>query len=367
MKESAEVQLIEEEISQEELTLKHALSKNSVSALKDLIKVFDAIPIDPKASKPELINNLVPSIPKESISVIIDKAFNPKIRYTAFVASFDSELPTNEEFEERIVEYNTEYDYNHNDLLKNGHIDRSYLEYHQKLNNELIFILSAFRKILRFDPEARESTPSTSLKKIRITVNENTKLITVYTGNKDYFEKALIAMYKLLGKSVKAVSINLSGVLPSDTQEFSFPTVKILDYIYHGLTRIGKIGLINAVELDTPSKSKNPQTVKVKGDDLLTDEVICKYLFIHKRDLVGIRTHFTFVIEENEYPTSIELLIKDDRIKIGIKKENYSFEQLDLFFGLIQKNINEFLRNRGLINSMELQKILSRLSTLAVK
>ncbi|OMF14419.1 hypothetical protein BK131_13235 [Paenibacillus amylolyticus] len=86
----------ESQESQQELTLLHALSKHSVSGLKDLKKEFDPTPIDPKAKKPDLINELLPSIPKESINAIIDKAFNPKIRYTAYIASFDADLPDGE-------------------------------------------------------------------------------------------------------------------------------------------------------------------------------------------------------------------------------------------------------------------------------
>ncbi|PQP82886.1 hypothetical protein C0Q44_16070 [Paenibacillus sp. PCH8] len=355
------------EESQQELTLLHALSKHSVSGLKDLKKEFDPTPIDPKAKKPDLINELLPSIPKESINAIIDKAFNPKIRYTAYIASFEADLPDGEEIAKKTEGFNSDHQYQNEDLLTNGHVERSTLEYVHTIKGESIFVFSSYRKELKFDPEARESTPSTSVKKIRISVDNSTKLITMYTGNKDILGDVLRAMYYIFGKSVKTVSINLAGIVPVDTQEFSYQTVKVLDYIYHGLTELGKLGVINSIELDTPLKSKKPQLVKVKGDDLLTDEVICKYLFIHKRDLVGIRTDFTIILNGFEYLISVELGLKDDKIKVSIKKDHYSLDQLDIFFKLIEENVSIHMANRGLINAQDLHLILSRLSNLALK
>lgn len=352
----------------EELTLQHALSKNSIKGLKELNQRFDATPIDPRAKKPELIKNLLPSIPKESINVIIDEAFNPKIRYNAYLATFESEFPQEDQVIQEIQNYNLKYHYNSDEsLLVDGYIEKNSIELLRTLGNETTFVFSIHRRELRFDPEARESSPITSIKKIRVVVNSINKLITVFTGDKDYFDKVLVSMYSIFGKSVKAVSLNLTGILPVDTSGFSFHTVKALDYIYHGLTQIGKLGMITAIELDTPSKSKNPQVVKVKGDDLLTDEVICKYLLIHSRDLVGIKAYFTFIIDSNEYKTSIELGLKDSKIKISIKKENYSLDMLDSFFKLLQDNVRTNIENRGLININGLQPILSKLSTLALK
>lgn len=351
-----------------EFTLKHALSRKSFPDIKDLSKRYNpSEQINPRAGKPELIDGLIPNIPKEEQERIIDSVFNtPKSRYTAHLAVYETEVPNKEKIEQECNTYNIQfnkYDIKLEEYQTNQKEEIQLVSYDQE---ELWFYYTNTVRRPDFDHDSMESRPLVIAYKIRIVINLTKKLVTIFTGDKDLFNQALTAIASVLGKSFKPLNPNKTGITPTVSGSFSFHTVKILDFIYHGLSIVGTIGGINQIELDTPSKSKKPQKVKVQGDDLLDDKSICDYLVLYGRDLVGLKLDFFFEIEEEKFKTTVDFSIRDNRVKIGIKKDNYSIEKVKEFFEILENNTRTFLEKPGLINEKGTSEILERIRKTAL-
>lgn len=351
-------------------TLKHALSKKSVPELKKLKEELDVIePINLNVSKPKIIDNLTPVIPEEYYEAIVESVFHdPSIRYSAHLGYYDSEIPTEKVMNEFCEKYNDLHQWPINqEFIKP--VEKHELKLIKYNQNDSIYEIhySLYKKRLNYNPDARQSLPQIQRKIVRVLVNDNKKLITVFTGDKDIFNDILSSIMPIFNGSVRPYDIEKTGITDAIAGSFSYHTVKVIDFIYHGLTEVGEIGQIIGVELDTPTSSKQPQYVRVKGDDLLKDESICKYLLLRKRDIVGVKLQFKFVIGEDTFITHTEFGLKDNRIKIGIAKEKFKNSQVDTFFDILEDVTKKYINRFGLINSSGTMTILEKLRAIALK
>jgi hypothetical protein len=352
----------------ETLTLSHALSKNSIKELQHLYDEYlNEEEIDPNVGKKELIDELLPVIPQSDHDRIIDNTFSkPKTRYTAHLGYYEINLPEVSEIELNCDQYNDSHGY---DLsLKHYQTNRKEIvKLVDVTNDQMIFYFTESTRKLEFDEDAMESKPIVYTKRIRIILSLIKKRVSVFTGNKDLFNQALIALTVILKGPIKPLEMNQTGIRETVRGSFSFHTVKALDFVYHGLSQVGMIGAINQIDLETPSKSKKPQKVKVQGDELLDDKSICDYLFYHSRDLVGFKLDFTFKIREDSFKTNIVIGLRDNKVKIGVKKDNYSLDKVKEFFTILEDNAQTLLMDYGLIDENKTIKILEKIRSRAIE
>jgi len=352
----------------EKLTLTHALSKNSMAELRQIAQKYSSgDKINPKKGKPDLIEDVYPLIPEKAKEEIIDETFNkPKTRFTAHVAMIDKEVPSEVEinkgcdsfdksskFDEDIPEYQTSYEQS--------------IKLVTYTNKELVFYYTLFTKKPEYDFEAMESKTLVFSNKVRVIVKPEKNIVTVFTGNKDLFNNILTALTLVFGFPILPLNANKTGISSVIKGSFSFHTVKVLDFIYHGLSQIGIIGSINQISLETPNKSKNPQKVNVSGGtDLLDDKSICEYLFIYARDLAGVKLDISVDLDGEKHNVSIEVGIRDNRVKIGVTKENHSISRVKKFYEIIEKNIFENVKKMGLIDEENTIKLLDIIKKIAM-
>lgn len=343
------------------LTLLHALSKNSNKDLKRIAQKYNPTKkIDPNAGKPKLISDIVPMIPQKDYEGIIDSTFNtPKTRYTAHLGRFDLALLSENDINENCDSFNNSRGYKEEipSYLPNHKEHLELIKYDDK---ELIFYFTATTKKPEFDEDAMESRPIVYSKKIRVQIKPEENQISVFTGDKDLVNDVLSALTNVFGHAITPLTLNKTGISELDKGSFSFQTVKVVDYIYHGLSKLGRIGVITQIDLESPSNQK-PQRVKVQGEDLLDDKSICEYLLIHARDLVGVKLDLILIIGENEHKINIELGLRDNRIKLGIKRDKYSIEQITNFYHILEDNLQFYLRLTGLIDNKDTSIILDNI------
>jgi len=351
----------------ENLTLSHALSKNSVKDLQEMYERYmNEEDIDPNAGKQELIDELLPIIPQNEHDRIIDNTFStPKTRYTAHLGRYDIPVPDETVINENCEKYNTDHDYD-SSLREYQTNRKEKIELVESNTDELIFYYTEMTKRLDYDEDSLESKPIVYSKRIRIIFDLHEKHVSVFTGSKDLFNQALTALTVVFDGPIVPLDLNLTGISESVRGSFSFHTVKALDFIYHGLSKVGVIGAINQIDLETSSKSKKPQKVKVQGDELLDDKSICEYLFLHSRDLVGFKLEFSFIHGEHTFKSNIEIGLRDNRIKVGVKKESYSLDRVKQFFSILEKTAQTNLTDFGLIDEEETVKILEKIRTRAI-
>jgi len=309
---------------------------------------------------------LVPLIPIAEQDKIIDQTFNtPKTRYTALLGVFDGSMPTEAKLIKSCEDYNakSEYDSELPDYQPNFKENVKLINYSQ--NSILLYYTLTTRKA-EYDYDAMESRPIIYAKKVRVVITPNKNKVSVFTGDRDLFNNAMTALTVIFGKVVKPLDLNKTGISNLTAGSFSFHTVKVLDFIYHGLSKIGNIGAIKEIDLETSKNSKNPQKVKVQGDELLDDKSICEYLFIHARDLVGLKLELNFNIGQDTYKSNIEISIRDNRIKIGIKKEKLKIDQIQQLFEILEDNAHLILSQFGLIDGKNTEKILEQIKNRAM-
>jgi hypothetical protein len=324
--------------------------------------------IDPKAGKPELIENLAPLIPADSRDEIIDKSFNtPKTRYIAHLGILKTDhtfnRPSENDLKRKCEEYSNSHKYNPDkaDFETNK---KQEIELAQFGDEILAFYYTESTRHLVYDADFRESKPVVGVKKLRILVDMGQKSIDVFTGDRELANNAFSALTNIFGKVAKALSITTAGI---QTASLSFHTMKVLDYIYHGLQQIGKIVSITSVDIDSPAKSKKPQKINVKGEDLLEDVNICRYLALEARDLVGLKIDFNINQKGTTSRVQIDLGIFSSRIKLGIRKDVYSIDTIKEFYELLKRNLEENLTVRGLINEKGTEKIITRIRDTAIQ
>jgi hypothetical protein len=351
----------------EKLTISHALNKNSIPALKDMFKEFGSDqPINPNVGKQELIEDLVDMIPEQEKERIIDETFNtPKTRYTTHLGVFDAKLPSELQLDENCRKYNEENDYD-KELKEYQRNKKAKVELVQYTEQELTFYYTNSIKRPEFDTDAMESIPLITSRRIRVVIKPKQNRVSVFTGDRELFNEILTALTMVFETPIKPLISNKTGIPNNTVGSFSLDTVKTLDYIYHGLAKLGTIGLITQIDLETPAKSKSPQKVKVQGEGLLEDKSICEYLFIHARDLVGVKVDLKFVDGEEENKVSVEIGIRDTRVKIGIKKDNYTIDEVKGFLELLEENVQRYLPVFGLINEPGTIAILDKIRNKAL-
>lgn len=355
-------------MSSENLTLFHALNKNSVSDLRDMVNKFSSEErINPNSGKQNLIEGLIDVIPEDEQEKIIDETFNtPKTRYTAHLGVFNASVLGEESLDNNIDNFNTNNDYDptFKDYQTNKKARIELVLYSEE---ELNFYYTQSIKRPEFDSDSMESRPLITSRRIRVTIKPQEQNVSVFTGDRDLFNEVLTALTIVFGSPIIPLDSNKTGISNAVVGSFSFETVKTLDFIYHGLSQIGTIGIMTQIDLETSAKSKKPQRVMVKGEDLLDDKSICEYLFLHARDLVGVKIDLKFQIDDNEHKVSIEIGIRNNRIKIGVKKDNYSIEQVKDFFEILERNTQTHLSNIGLIDEEKTIKILDQIRSRALQ
>jgi hypothetical protein len=351
----------------ENFTLIHALSKNSIPDLKKLAEKYNSEErINPNAGKPKIIEDLIPVIPTAEREKIIDRTFNtPKTRYTAHLGVFKESNLSPEEIEENCSYFNSSHDFSETAVPYQSNYKEE-IELISFDDSDLLFHYTFTVKKPEYDFDSMESRPVIYSRKIRVVIKPEQEQVSVFTGDRDLFNNVLTALTNVFGKAVAPLDINKTGISNSVSGSFSFHTVKVIDFIYHGLEKIGTIGAINQIELETVSKSKKPQKVRVQGDDLLDDKSICEYLFIYGRDLVGVKLEIKLPIGEGEHLVNVEIGVRDNRIKIGIKKDHFSLESIKEFYELVENNTQKYMQAYGLINEQKTINILDKIRSRAI-
>jgi hypothetical protein len=347
---------------EDNFTLAHALSKNSIPELKKIAAKYNTEEaINPNAGKPKIIQDLIPVIPEADREKIIDSTFNtPKTRYLAHLGVFTGSVLSEDEIIANCEDFNRNHDFNESAIPYQTD-QKEHIELIDFNDEELLFHYTFTVKKPDYDYDAMESRRIIYSKKIRVQINLEFGHISVFTGDRDLFNNVLTALTSVFGRAITPLNLNKTGISNIVKGSFSFHTVKVIDFIYHGLEKLGYIGAINHIELETSSKSRNPQKVRVQGNDLLDDKSICDYLFIHARDLVGVKLDLKFVLGDEEHLVNVEIGIRDNRTKIGIKKDHHSIESVKTFYELLESTTQKYIQQPGLINEEKTTKILEKI------
>ncbi|MED3761364.1 hypothetical protein P4555_20255 [Peribacillus frigoritolerans] len=348
---------------EDNFTLAHALSKNSIPELKKLSEKYNADEhINPNAGKPRLIQDLIPVIPTADREKIIDNTFNtPKTRYNAHLGVYSGSLISEDEINANCLDFNRSHDFSNSSssYQTNQRENMELIEYDEE---ELLFYYTYTEKKPSYDYDSLESRPVIFSRKIRVIIKPNEGHISAFSGDRDLFNNVLTALTHVFGRAITPLNINKTGISNVVAGNFSFHTVKVIDFIYHGLDKLGVLGEIKDIELETSLKSKNPQKVKVQGNDLLDDKSICDYLFMQARDLVGVKLALKFILsEEIEHLVNIEIGIRDNRTKIGIKRDHHTLELVKFFYELLENITQKYIQEPGLINEENTVKILDQI------
>ncbi|MFS0767087.1 hypothetical protein [Peribacillus phoenicis] len=348
---------------EDNFTLAHALSKNSIPELKKLTEKYNNDEqIDPNAGKPRLIQNLIPVIPSADKEKIIDSTFNtPKTRYNAHLGVYNGSLISEDEINANCIEFNRTHEFSGSSIpyQTTQRENMELIDYDEK---ELLFHYTYTEKKPSYDFDSLESRPVIYSRKIRVIIKPSEGHISAFTGDRDLFNNVLTALTHIFGRAITPLNINKTGIANDVVGSFSFHTVKVIDFIYHGLDKLGALGEIKNIELETSSKSKNPQKVRVQGNDLLEDKSICDYLFMKSRDLVGVKLALKFKLnEEIEHLVNIEIGIRDNRTKIGIKRDHHTLELVKFFYELLENITQKYIQEPGLINEENTVNILDQI------
>lgn len=350
-----------------DLTFSHALSKIKKLDLKEMLVTYtDESRVDPNALKSEIVETLSSLVPENEKEKIIDTVFNtPNTRYTAYLAEVSSPiLISEEEIKSKFTTYNSNSTFKGFDFEKS---DKQQLDFINQEDKEYIFMFTRITKSPHFDPGNMTSSLVSYQRKVRVVVNKDNNRVIIYTGDRNIFNSVLSALTISLGIIFKSLDVNKAGISENLRSSFTFDTVKFIDFIYNGLTRVGKISEVNQIKLETNNAKKSPQKVKVEGDMLLTDKNICVYLYLRSRNIVGIKVDLILEINEISYSISCDIEIKDNRIKIGIRKDKYSIDDLKIFFGLIEDAFYDKISSPGLIDEEKTRKYLNDIKITAIK
>lgn len=349
-----------------DITFSHALTKIGRPKLNEMLKTYTDEPrVNPNILKPELVETLSDLVPKDERIKIIDSVFNkPNSRYTAHFAQIaDSLSLTDDEIKSKLSEYTSRSKFEGYEFEKS---DKEQIEFMFEKDDEYTFIYTLLTRSPHYDPSSMTSNIVSYQKKVRVVVNNIKKRVIVFTGDRNMFTSVLTALTVSLGVLFKPLDANKTGISEATRKGFSFDTVKFIDFIYNGLSSIGIISEVYQVNLET-SKSKKPQKVKVQGDMLLRDKNVCGYLYLYTRNIVGVRVDIKLNIRGHEYLISCDFEIRDDRIKIGIKKEKYSIEELRMFSGLIEDIFYNKVASPGLIDVVKTEEYLREISSTAIR
>ncbi|MBK4212844.1 hypothetical protein EGI07_11595 [Bacillus pumilus] len=351
------------------LTFFHALHKTKKDKLLEIHKMYGVdTNLNPNIGKTELINELIPFIPESEQERIIDETFNtPKTKYTGHIGVVERNMPEASIIKEGCSKYNKDYDYDSRipeyKTNQKHEIDLVILKGH-----EANFYYTEFTKSPEYDYEALESKIVVTSKKVRVTVNVQKKIVTVFTGDKDLFNNALTALTIVMGFPLIPLEANLTGISEVVRGSFSFHTVKVLDYVYHGLSQLGTIGAIKEIKLETNKRSKDDQTVQVKGgSNLLEDKSICEYLFIYSRDLIGLKLELRLNTNNLDEVITLDIGIRSARVKIGVRKGSLPIERLQFIYEILEKNIYTHLKTYGLINEQSTVQLLEKVRKKALE
>lgn len=305
--------------------------------------------VNPGVLKKTLVSRLASVIPQEEQEKIIHEVFSkPNSRYTAHLAKVNAEFSfSEEELTTKIKTYNDQSVFSEEEFEKSTKYS---LELKDTSNVETVIVFSSITRKPQFDIETMISNPVTYHQRVRVLIKHDTKRVIVYTGDRDIFNNVLTVLTIALESAITPLDSNKTGITNMEKGSFSFDTVKFIDFIYNGLTSVGTLSQVNQIELESIKTSKQTQKVTVQGDMLLNDKSICRYLFIHARDLVGIKGVLRIDINDVEYSISFEIGLRNNRVKLGIKKDRYSIEELKMFFTLIEETFYENIAKPGLIN-----------------
>lgn len=348
------------------LTMQHALSKKSVPELRELGEVNNVSDLDPKKGKDEMIKQLLPHISTDQYQNIIDEAFNqPSSRYHAHLGVFNVKKIKRKTIENKIEEFNAThgYDTKLEDFKKNTKENMTLIDFTDE--SMLLHYTFTTRKV-EYDPDTMESKLVTYAKKIRVKIKPKEKKVSVFSGDRDLFNSCLTALTLIFNDPIVPLEANKTGISEYTRGGFSFHTVKVIDFIYFGLSKLGKVGEVYEINLDQ-TKNKDRQKVKVQGYNLLKDQSICYYLYIYRRDLVGVKMKLNFNLDNVQNEVYVEIGIRDGRVKISIRKDNYSMEQLNHFFNLLENNTHNYLKRTGLINEDETKNLLGKIIDTALE
>ncbi|MDV2883849.1 hypothetical protein RYX45_01555 [Alkalihalophilus pseudofirmus] len=345
----------------DDLTIKYALSKSPVNDLKQLTRRFNSGPIDPKALKTQLIEELAPVIPDEYKEEIVSSVFyKPSYRQLAFLSNYIDEFPSEDELSNLLFEFAGSSDYDEA-IPSYKPNEKDGIEFKSYNNNEVSFIYIYYKRYPDYDIESMETILRVKRSIVRVVFNLNKKSATFFSGDKDIFNKAMNAFNKALNIKILPLDINTTGITNATSGSFSFHTVKVIDFIYNGLKGLGAHGGIREIKLDTPPGSKEKQKVKVQGNDLLEDKSICEYLLIHKRDLIEVKLSFLYGGGVNKVRMNLTIGFQDNRIKFGINKDNFTIAELNKYFVDFQEKINDSMSIRGLISEENTKLILDKI------
>ncbi|MEH7736493.1 hypothetical protein QPL77_12920 [Bacillus pumilus] len=333
-------------------TLFHALHKTNKNKLYEISEKFGAeSKLNPNAGKTELVKELIPFIPDSEGERIIDETFNtPKTKYTGHIGNINENMPDEINLKKGCLLFNRKSDYNQ-EIPEYQTNQKEEIELVLLKDKEATFYYTLFIKAPQYDYDSMESKVVVTSKKIRIIVNVNKKIVTVFTGDKDLFNNALSALTIVMGFPLTPLEPNLTGISEVVRGSFSFHTVKVLDYVFHGLSMLGTIGAINEINLETSNRNKNVQKVKVQGGtNLIDDKSICEYLFIYSRDLIGLKLDLKLNTHNLDEVINLDIGIRSARVKIGIKKGKNSIEKLQFIYEILENNIYRYIKEHGLIN-----------------
>ncbi|MGG3966095.1 hypothetical protein [Heyndrickxia faecalis] len=345
-------------------TLKHAMQKSSWKDLKGLAQTYmPGKKIDPSYNKNEIINELADHIPETDKEGIIYEVFGkPKTRYLAHIGLIDESVEYNEKnIKDNCDDFNLAHDFKE-DIADFEVNVKEEINLDSFKRNELLFTYNKITKRPEFDYDTFESKLISYSKRVRIEVSPLTSIVSIFTGDRDLFNEVLSSLTLVFGKLIRPLSPNKTGITEVTKGSFSFHTVKALDYIYHGLSQLGTIGSITHIELETPTKSEKAQSVTVRGgDDLLDDKSICEYLFVYGRDLIGVKLNIKINSNGLDHLVNVQVGIRDNRVKIGIKKEKYSIEMVKEFYRAVENNIVANISQPGLIDEKKLEVLLDKI------
>ncbi|MCL7871047.1 MULTISPECIES: hypothetical protein [Bacillus] len=344
-------------------TLKHAMRKSNKHDLTELAAQYRPDRrIAPNETRIELIEDLASRIPERDREEIIYNKFGiPKTRYVGYIGIIEERNFSEDQIRENIDDYNITRDYN-NEIPEFEAQTKYQLELKRYEDEELSIYYRRIVKKPEYDFEEMRSKVITYPTHVRILIKRASGIVTVFTGDKDLANEALSALTIVFQKTIKPLDSNLSGITDADRGSFSVHTVKFLDYIYHGLSQVGRVGVINHIELETNKGDEIPQTVTVKGgNDLIDDRSVCEYLFIYGRELVGIKLNLFITLNDEEHKVSVQIGIRNGKTKVGIIKEKFTMQQIKYFYETIENNIFINIKEYGLIDLEGTKEILEKI------
>ncbi|WGD99349.1 hypothetical protein P5607_009810 [Bacillus velezensis] len=344
-------------------TLYHALHKTNKNKLFEISEKYGVeSKLNPNVGKTELVKELIPFIPESEQERIIDETFNtPKTKYTGHIGIIDKNMPDETVIKKGCLLFNRKSDYNP-EIPEYQTNQKQEIELVLLKDKEATFYYTLFTKSPEYDYDAMESKVVVTSKKVRVTVNVHKKIVTIFTGDKDLFNNALSALTIVMDFPLTPLEANLTGISEIVRGSFSFHTVKVLDYVFHGLSKLGTIGAIKEINLETSNSSRDVQKVKVQGGtNLLDDKSICEYLFLYSRDLIGLKLDLKLNTHYLDEVINLEIGIRSARVKIGVRKGKNTIEKLQFIYEILENNIYNYIKAQGLINEEKTIQLLEKI------